>query len=77
MKPGRKRAAWILYQLKRRGLTGAEIGRRAGVTRAHVSMVISGYRKGQRPGSRRVREEVAKALNKSVDKIFEEVGNAK
>ena len=72
MKPGRKRAAWILYQLKIKGLTGAEIGRRAGVGRAHVSMVISGYRKGQRPGSRRVREEVAKALNKAVEKIFQE-----
>jgi transcriptional regulator with XRE-family HTH domain len=72
MKPGRKRAAWILYQLKMRGLTGAEIGRRAGVGKAHVSMVISGYRKGQRPGTKRVREEVAKALNKEVHKIFQE-----
>ena len=72
MKPGRKRAAWILYQLKIRGLTGAGIGRRAGVGKAHVSMVISGYRHGQQPGSRRVREEVAKALNKAVEKIFQE-----
>lgn len=67
MKPGKKRVAWILYQLRKRGLSGAEIARRAGVGRPCVSMVMSGMRKGQK-----VREEIAKALNKEVGKIFKE-----
>lgn len=72
MKPGRKRSAWVLYQLKRKGLTGAEIGRRAGVGRAFVSMVISGYKKGLRVKGQKVKAEIAKALNMEVGKIFEE-----
>lgn len=67
MKPGRARANWILYQLRRRGLSGAEISRRTGVSRGQVSDVMSGRRKGQK-----VREEIAKALNKEVNKIFKE-----
>lgn len=67
MKPGRERAAWILYQLRRRGLSGAEISRRAGVSRGQVSDVMSGRRKGQK-----VREEIARALGKKVEKVFKE-----
>jgi len=67
MKKSRNRGAWIRYQLRRQGLSGAEISRRAGVSQGYVCDVIAGRRKGQK-----VREEIARVLNKEVNKIFKE-----
>jgi transcriptional regulator with XRE-family HTH domain len=64
------RTHWILYQLRRRGLTGADIARRAGVSRGQVSDVMTGRRRSQK-----VRQLIAEALGKEVEKIFREARN--
>jgi len=67
MRPERKRAIWIVYQLHKRGSSSAEVARNLGITRCVVSNVMAGRRT-----SRRVKEEVARILGMPVEKIWKE-----
>jgi lambda repressor-like predicted transcriptional regulator len=67
MTPEKKRTIWLLYQLRKRGASAAEVARRVGTTRGKVSDVMMGRAKGQK-----VRVEVARILGVPVEKIWKD-----
>jgi len=66
-KTGRDLSLWLQYKLRKKGLSGAEIARRAGVTRSFVCRVLQGKQRGQR-----VRQIIAEALGMNIQKIWQE-----
>lgn len=67
MRPERKRAIWIVYQLKKRGSSLAEVAKNLGVKGCTVSGVINGHR-----SSSRVKAEVARIIGLPVEKIWKD-----
>lgn len=61
----------IKIEFLKRGVTGGDIGREAGVTRAAVSQVVNRKRK-----SPRIRKVIAKALNLSYEQVWGEEDRA-
>ena len=67
----KKRAAWIYWKLRLAGTSGAEVGRKLGVSTALVSRTIRGEWRNPR-----VRRAVAAALGLSFAKVWGEEEDA-
>lgn len=57
----------IKIELLKRGITGGQIAKRIGVSRAFVSMVINRRHKGM---SRRVRTEIARTIGRTYTEVW-------
>jgi transcriptional regulator with XRE-family HTH domain len=67
MMKNEKRAAWIYYRLRLKGLLAKDVARAAGVSRRMVTYVINGKQK-----SHLVRAAVAEALGLAYEKVWGE-----